>query len=281
MASGATKRAITLIDIPSALPLGQRAFSPNVWQVRYVMSNALFSCRAIDTGLYRFILNYKQIPYQTKWVAYPDLQEELKSIGAPPTRTEAPFYTAPVIVDQVIPDSPPTIVSDSRDIAKYLEEEFPNPSIFPSDPVLKLAQDEMIAAISANIPRHTAFMIISSTTQILDPRSIEYWITSRKAIFGVGVDEMWPSGSHREETFHNLAKGLDVISSLIEKNNNGGVDSWVLGGKEPSYADFTLCAQFIWLSRAGPAGAWQRVRSWNGGRWDKFWRRCEAYMQVL
>ncbi|KAI0322567.1 hypothetical protein OF83DRAFT_1080149 [Amylostereum chailletii] len=56
---------ITLYDIPgNAWP--KKAWSPNCWKVRY-------------------FLNMKDIPHKTIWVEYPDIEPEMKKIGAKPT----------------------------------------------------------------------------------------------------------------------------------------------------------------------------------------------------
>ena len=53
-----TDRPLTLYDIPSK---GQKCWSPNVWKTRLV-------------------LHYKQIPYKTEWIEYPEIEPKLKGL---------------------------------------------------------------------------------------------------------------------------------------------------------------------------------------------------------
>jgi glutathione S-transferase len=60
----------------------------------------------------------------------------LKKLGAAPTSVKPdgnPFYTVPVISDSIrkTGSGEPTIVSDSWNIAIYLEETYPKPALFP------------------------------------------------------------------------------------------------------------------------------------------------------
>ncbi|PSR72266.1 hypothetical protein PHLCEN_2v11858 [Hermanssonia centrifuga] len=85
----------------------------------------------LGTGYGRYSLNYKGLPYRTEWVEYPDIEVLCIRIGAPPTSTKhgRPRYTLPVIYDP----STNSVISDSVDIAKYLDETYPDtPKLLPA-----------------------------------------------------------------------------------------------------------------------------------------------------
>lgn len=75
------------------------------------------------------VLNYKRLPYKTVWVDFADVQPLSKQISAPPTTTYSdgsPRYTLPTIHD---PNTGRT-VSDTFEIARYLDEQYPERKIF-------------------------------------------------------------------------------------------------------------------------------------------------------
>jgi glutathione S-transferase len=84
-------------------------------------------------------LGFKGLPYRTEWVEHPQIEATFKKIGAAPTGTRAdgtgrPFYTVPVIIDpNHLTEGKPTMISDSRNIALYLDEHYPtNKQLIPN-----------------------------------------------------------------------------------------------------------------------------------------------------
>jgi hypothetical protein len=79
---------------------------------------------------HRWVLNYKRLLYRTVWVEYPDIKPLSLEIGAAPTSHNADgaaFYTLPAIHD---PNTGKTI-SDSFDIAQYLDVTYPERPVLP------------------------------------------------------------------------------------------------------------------------------------------------------
>ena len=73
---------------------------------------------------YRFILNYKRLPYRTVWVEFHDVERAFRAINAPPTATARdgrPVYTLPALVDPSRSPSNPVILTNPNMIAEYLE----------------------------------------------------------------------------------------------------------------------------------------------------------------
>ncbi|KAG2012919.1 hypothetical protein CC2G_009870 [Coprinopsis cinerea AmutBmut pab1-1] len=84
----------------------------------------------------RFILNYKNLPYKTEWTPYHDIasvyhKHNLQPVCSrtdPSTGKAEPYYTIPVIFD----DSTGRAIADSLEIAKYLDETYPDtPKVVP------------------------------------------------------------------------------------------------------------------------------------------------------
>ncbi|PCH43179.1 hypothetical protein WOLCODRAFT_74362 [Wolfiporia cocos MD-104 SS10] len=252
----AIKHTITLYDVRSTL--SSPAWSPNVWKIR-------------------FILNYKRLPYVTHWLSYPDIAEVLSSVGAPPTRTTKPMYTVPAIRDEV-EGSTPVVLSDSATILAYLEKTYPTPSIFPNNS--RDAQMTHIAAIEECIYARMVFMVVPNTVRILEGRDLEYYLASRKEFLGVALEDMFPV-EKRQAMWAELREGLDEISALVDNLKQGFGKRWMFScAATPSYADFVLGAMLVWFRRAGPEGGWDRIRGWNGGRWERLLHDLQPYLQV-
>jgi hypothetical protein len=79
----------------------------------------------------RFNLIYKHISFETVWVPFADIESVSKEHGFPPTSTApdgSAVYTLPAIRDQETGKA----LSDSFEIAKYLDERYPTRPVIPS-----------------------------------------------------------------------------------------------------------------------------------------------------
>ncbi|KZT63197.1 hypothetical protein DAEQUDRAFT_680784 [Daedalea quercina L-15889] len=242
------KHLIILFDINSTL--SPPAWSPNVWCTR-------------------FVLNYKHLPYATQWIPYPDVTDVLSAVSAPPPRTEKPLSTVPAILDSA-PDREPVVLTESSIIADHLEEAYPEPSIYPGG-----SRD---AQLGFNVIMNMAFMVMPNMPYILEGREREYFMRSRKEIFGIALEDMFPP-EKQETMWDNLENGLDELSTLID--NSAHKQKWIFSTEDgPAYADFVLGSLFMWLKLAGPEGGWDRVKGWHGSKWARLFDGLQPYIQV-
>lgn len=78
-----------------------------------------------------------------------------------------------------------------------------------------------------------------------------------------------------------LEEGLNNVSALAEEVH-GASDQWLFGTAHgPGYADFVLAAAFVWFQKVGPEGGWARLKSLNGGKWEKHMNNVQQYMTVV
>jgi glutathione S-transferase len=92
---------------------------------------------------HRFNLIYKHIPFETVWVSFADIDSVSKEHGFPPASTAldgSAFYTLPAIRDQETGKA----LSDSFEIAKYLDERYPARPVIPSS-----TEDQQAAFVGA------------------------------------------------------------------------------------------------------------------------------------
>jgi glutathione S-transferase len=83
--------------------------------------------------------------------------------------------------------------------------------------------------------------------------------------------------SERELAWMAVKEQFDFLATIMDKNCVSG-DGIVAMGHEVTYADFALCAVLIWIERMTARDGWARIRTWNGGRWNRLWDRCRDYM---
>ncbi|KAL0071120.1 hypothetical protein AAF712_001678 [Marasmius tenuissimus] len=238
--------AITLYDIPGPSP---QPWAPNIWRV------------------------------STVWVEFPDVQSTLHSIGAPPSSVRSdgrPVYTLPVLVDPGMNPTSPTILSNPNTISEYLESTYPSSPVFP--PGSRAVQILFVHYIQEVFAKPLLPIMVPLSHQQLPGRSQDYLrphggLYSRSGSSGQPL----PPGPQREQAWLAVKEQFDFLASILSKNIGDG-DGTVVMGYEVSYGDFALCSVLIWIQRMSPNDGWPRIKSWNGGRWERLWERCRPYM---
>ncbi|KIY47738.1 hypothetical protein FISHEDRAFT_65988 [Fistulina hepatica ATCC 64428] len=244
---------ITLYDVPSPSSTPQ-TWLPNIWRVRLV-------------------LNFKRLRYRTEWVEFPDIEQKLTSIGAPPSGVRPdgrPIFTLPVLVDHVRNPHAPVKISHADKIAEYLESAYPARSIFPEGS--RALQFIFVHHIERTFARPLLTLMVPISHQQLPPRSQSHFPVS-------GGDGAAAPAVRSPATWADVKGQFDFLASMLDKNAADG-DGVVVMGRELSYADFVLCAMLLWIEKLSPNDVWQQVRMWNEGRWWRLWDRCGQYMEV-
>ncbi|KAJ6620798.1 glutathione S-transferase [Mycena sp. CBHHK59/15] len=244
-----SNEVIVFYDIPSKAP--GSAWSPNTWRIRYA-------------------LNYKALPYKTVWVEYPDIADVCKAIGAEPTmirKNGTPYYTLPVIQD------PKTgaVISDSAHIAHYLDSTYPDtPKLIPqgTHTLQKTFRIEYDRCTDPLTP-----YIIPAVVEILRPKSEEYFVRTREAIFGKKIADMVPTGEAHEVAWKAVETGFGKLNGWMRED-----DPFVMGDVL-SFADFVVAGDLQWCRKAfGEEDVkWKEMMVWHGGRWSKLLKNLEKY----
>ncbi|KAH4075478.1 hypothetical protein HBH92_042280 [Parastagonospora nodorum] len=186
----------------------------------------------------RMVLNFKQIPYTTSWIEYPDLAPQLSSLGIPPNDRSAPDYKTDYAIPTItMPDG--THMMDSWPIAHKLEEIHPSPSLRLDDPIVLKVRDQI-----ANIMKPlTGFVIPKVPKRVLNERSAVYFNETRKERFGmslVEVEETMATGEKWEEA------RVPVLEAVGWLEESGG--PYFLG-ETVSYADFIFVGMMHMIKR--------------------------------
>ncbi|PFH46914.1 hypothetical protein AMATHDRAFT_50685 [Amanita thiersii Skay4041] len=228
-------------------------WAPNIWRIR-------------------FILNYKRLRYQTVWLEFHDVENQLRAIGAPPSAfrvDRTPIYTLPVLVDPTKNARAPEILSNTNLIAEFLEATYPARPVFP----------EGSRAMQTLFVHYIQEVFVQPLLPIMVPLSHPQFRGGTQGAYG-GVVPNPLGGPQQEQAWAQVKEQFDFLAMILDKNSGDG-DATVAQGREVSYADFSLCSVLIWIERMAPHEVWARIRAWNGGRWARLHERCREYMDEL
>ncbi|KAF8577827.1 hypothetical protein K439DRAFT_1639384 [Ramaria rubella] len=248
---------IALFDIPSTLD--HQPWNPNTWKARAV-------------------LNYKRLPYKTIWLSYPDIESTLKKLGAPARAVDPqgkPHYMLPAILDTS--GVSPILVTDSLNIAEYLEEKYPERPIFPKDgKALEYAFEETFNRI---VGPPMWKMMLPLAWNILDERSQKYFCEKRERWNGSKVLDKWcPEAHMTEKDWNALMHGFNTLAAILDMN--GPSQKFVAGGTEPTRADLIIVSYLASIIVAAPEKWNEEVRHWSNGRWEKLWKLSEPWRVI-
>ncbi|KZT34023.1 hypothetical protein SISSUDRAFT_1053431 [Sistotremastrum suecicum HHB10207 ss-3] len=241
---------ITFYDIPSRAPSG--TWSPNAWKTR-------------------FALGFKGVPHKTQWVEFPDVAQTIKAINGAPTSKlpdGSDFYTLPVISDPNVPGKTPTVISDSWNIALYLDKHFPSaPLLIP--PGTAILQEIYTEKVEELFLAPAAGLIVSLVPSVLNEGSLDYFIKTREFVFGKKLEELAPVGPVRDAALKGLEANLGKIAGLLDKYGEGR-EQLFIAGDEAIYADLLFAAFLEWIKIVAEKEVWSHIKTWHGGRWERF-----------
>jgi len=216
------------------------------------------------------VLNFKKLPYKTVWVEYPDIEPEMKKIGAKPTSTRldgTPRYTVPVIHDP----NTSVVLSDSYGIAEYLERAYPDsPKVFP--PGTEGLQAAFSVAFKIVLQKGVPDLIRKVVFNKLNPASQEYFRTTREKSFGKTIESL---DEDAEKQWEEARAAWTKAAGWYEKNGTG----IFIHGDRLSYGDFITAAWFGWYGNMTDRESeeWKIMLSWDGGRWARLMEAVKPY----
>lgn len=218
-------------------------------------------------------MNFKNIPYKTEWVEYPDIEALCLKLGTLPTSKKndgRPHYTLPVIYDPTTN----TAVAESVEIVKYLDETYPEtPKLFPDGSTALQAAfyDFAWSAIRTPLLR----IMLAPIHGVLTSRSAEYFRRTREEMFGKRLEELG-----REEDWTSLKTALTKVDSWLSENGPG--NDLLMMGDRVSFVDLQLAAFIMWVRVVcrEDSEQWKRIASWHGGRWQRLVEYFDKYATV-
>ncbi|KAG6822008.1 hypothetical protein H0H92_015676, partial [Tricholoma furcatifolium] len=210
-------------------------------------------------------LNYKQIPYRTEWVEYPDIGKVRQEIGAKlttpnPDGSGTLLCTCPMILDpnHLDAEGKATVVSDSPVIITYLDATYPEIKAIPDG--TQAIQEMWLPLVGKNITSKLASILVPRCPDILPPRGREYFITTREKWWGP-LDKMCPD---LEKGWKSVQEGLDKVAQALDVNGERE-NLRVIPGKTTVYADFVIVAPLLWAKSIVTEEEFNTLKTWNGG----------------
>ncbi|KAH9475228.1 Glutathione S-transferase-like protein ustS [Psilocybe cubensis] len=274
---------ITFYDIPSTTP--ECAWSPNTWKIRYA-------------------LNYRNIPYKTEWIEYPDIKEHCIKHGIKPTGKtrftngpeviERDYYSLPAIYDP----KTNTYLADSLRIVEYLEHAYPpspsSPSLFPNNThALQVAFTTAYNVTTRD--DGVADFIVPAVYTKLNVASQPYFRRTREERFGKRLEDVFPKPGSEEDKagWSKFKEVTGILDGWYAKTDIFGEDSEgktvaerrtpFLMGDTLSWGDLVIAGYTIWLRIiwGEDSDKWQDMMTWHGGRWKTLMANLKKYETVL
>ncbi|KAG1780555.1 hypothetical protein EV702DRAFT_1194028 [Suillus placidus] len=201
----------------------------------------------------RFILSYKDIPFVTIWVEYSDIPIAMKAIGAKPNKRQdgSDVHTVPVLSDP----NTGALITDSLEIASYLEKTYPEKPIFPnnSESLIHAFDSAYMSLILPGIKP-----VFLRSIEILSPASAKFFIGARS------VDVPLPWDVKRDASWKLLEKGYNTAYEWYRKSDG----KWIMGDTF-SYADIIVACWLLAFKRVLKEDEWAMISSWDGGKWGQ------------
>jgi len=180
----------------------------------------------------------------------------MKSIGAKQIkRPKGPdAYTVPVVSDP----NTGALITDSIEIASYLEKTYPEKPIFPhnSEALIRAFDNAVVGLIMPAVK-----FLIGRSAEILSPDSAKFYMDVRSKEFKLPWDEFVSEGAKREME-EALEKGYNTMYEWYQKSNG----KWIMHDTF-SYADILVACYLLWYKQVMKEDEWAWISSLNGGKW--------------
>lgn len=220
------------------------------------------TCWSFNVWKTRLVLNYKELPYSTRWVTHETLAPTISALGLPPNTAPGPPYTVPTITD-----ANGTATTDSAVIAKLLEGQHPQKPLHFDDQLEAEANKVAFMAASPLFPMHMPYL---AREVVLEP-SVRMFVAAREKRFGMNFAE-WEKMKGGETAWNTAAPGFDALRHLLIDNKID--DGPFILGSQVSYADFIITAVLEAYNQTH-TGMFQRILNMD----ERFERHYQASKQ--
>lgn len=167
------------------------------------------------------------------------------------------------------------VISDSANIAAYLEAAYPDrPRLMPAGSAgLHRAFEEAAHPLIGAIYPYG----LPASHAKLNPASAEYFRSTREVAWGKTLENLSPKGEEDVVEWAKLKDGFGKFDEWIRANGEGSV---YLMGDALCYADMWMGAYVLWMKLVRP-DKWEDIKTWHGGRWERLVQDLEKYETVV
>ncbi|KAI8577822.1 hypothetical protein K450DRAFT_250196 [Umbelopsis ramanniana AG] len=204
-----------------------RLWSPNTWKTR-------------------FSLNIKGLSYDTEFHSFVEINKKLENIAP-----GIPENKVPVLIHDG------KAVQESYEIAKYLDRQFPKPSLLHSQ---EGVHRYLTAHIETELAPLISKMVGLKVYENLDEENKEYYRSSREARY---KDTLENFAGDQEDNFNNFVKKFQLIERML------GQFVWI-SGSELGWADIVTASWLIFFETFQPERHNQLLEIYpNAANWQK------------
>jgi len=182
------------------------------------------ACWSLNPWKTRLALNYKNIPYETQWVEYPDIKPTL-SPHLPANEPDSSPYTIPAV--QYTDGS---YSMDSIIIAHRLEKEHPSPSLLLESPLIPKVE-VLLTDVRSRLLGHWLARV---PTNLLNEPSRDYFFRTREEKYGKPLSQVQKEQG-TNEAWEKAIPGIKGLGDLLRET-----DGPFFMGETVSYADFII-----------------------------------------
>ncbi|KAG2180720.1 hypothetical protein INT44_003727 [Umbelopsis vinacea] len=226
--------SIVLYDLKRTRDLNEaNPWSPNTWKTR-------------------FLLNIKGLDYTTKYLHFLDIPQVIGEL-VPQGRRCVPCIT----------DVDGKTIQDSKEIALYLEEKHPSPSIFHGGAGIHFFFNDWSMQNIVFLPFR---MTILKLFHELDEEAQVYYRKSREDVFKQSLEEY---AGDSEEHLQALNKQLALVAKSLANYD-------YLTGDKPGWADICLASYIIMLEKFDQETFYNRMINQDQNL-EAWWNRMKMY----
>lgn len=189
----------------------------------------------------RMALHHKGLPYDTHPWRFTE-KERIAASGQ---------QRVPVILDG------DRMVSDSWQIANYLDEAYPERPMLMPDAAAKASARFINVWADTTLFAPLAPFAVAAVYAVLDPIDRDYFRTSREQRYGKSLEEVCSSDA-QEAARTVLSQTLRPVETVLTEHK-------FLGGTSPYYGDYVLFGTFMWpyvVAPNPPLEAGSAVADW-------------------
>ncbi|OLN97155.1 hypothetical protein CCHL11_02223 [Colletotrichum chlorophyti] len=220
------------------------------------------ACWSLNPWKTRLALNYKGIDYETEWLEYPDIEGRLKPTGLEGDSNQIAPYTCPAVQ---FPDG--TYIMNSAKIIKRLEADYPERPLHHDSEVLQEMYDLLSKTFDALVPELLPYI----PRDVLSEKSAEYFWRTRKARFGMSLDELQETKGG-EQVWANAKEVLEETAALLNRTEG----PFFLGNMV-SYTDFVYVG-FLFFVKNIKEEHYQRIVQ-HSDAFEKLYEACSKWLE--
>jgi glutathione S-transferase len=170
------------------------------------------------------------------------------------------FPTVPIITN-----SDGKAIQDSAVIAQYIEEKYPEPTVFRGGSPLHFFFDNWVAKVMS-MPIYR--IILLKMHSELDAEAQAYVRETREKFWKMPLEEF---AGDREEHIENLNEQLKLVAKTLKNND-------YLMGDQVGYADIALASNLVMLEKIEPEILIDRILKHDGNEpIASWWKRMQQY----